>query len=238
MKRIAIVTGASRGLGAVIADVLARNEFDLVLASRAAPDLERTAENLRTNNAVITRHGDLADPLTRQTLIDAARYLGGLNLLVNNASELGGIAPLANTPLARFDRVLHVNLTVPLAMTQAALPLLTARGGLVVNVSTDAANEAYPGWGTYGASKVALEHVSRTLAAELKLFGVGVVTVDPGDMRTRMHQEAFPGEDISDRPSPAVTTPFWEWLIAQHPMTVTGARFRAQTTREQWAASV
>ena len=237
MKRIAIVTGASRGLGAVIARVLSSRGFDLVLAARTATDLEQTAADLRSNNIVITRHGDLADPLTRQTLIDAARYLGGLDVLVNNASELGGVAPLARAAPERLERIIAVNLVAPLALTQAALPLLTARRGLVVNISSDAATGAYPGWGAYGASKAALDLVSRTLAAELTPAHVGVVSVDPGDMRTRMHQEAFPGEDISDRPLPDVTAPFWEWLVDQDPMALTGARFRAQTEKEQWAVS-
>jgi NAD(P)-dependent dehydrogenase (short-subunit alcohol dehydrogenase family) len=114
------------------------------------------------------------------------------------------------------------------------LPLLESRRGLIVNISSDAATGAYPGWGAYGASKAALDLISRTLAAELAPGRVGVVSVDPGDMRTRMHQEAFPGEDISDRPLPEVTVPFWDWLLDQDPMAVTGTRFKAQTAREQW----
>jgi NAD(P)-dependent dehydrogenase (short-subunit alcohol dehydrogenase family) len=237
MTRIALITGASRGLGAVVARVLAHRGFDLVLAARTAADLEQTADALRSTTLVLTRSGDLADPLTRQTLIDAARYLGGLDLLVNNASELGRVAPLATTSIAQLERVLAVNTAVPLALTQAALPLLASRRGLVVNLSSDAAHGAYPGWGPYGASKAALELISRTLAAELAPANVAVVAVDPGDMRTRMHQEAFPNEDISDRPLPDVTEPFWNWLLDQDPMTITGSRFRAQTGRDQWAIS-
>jgi NAD(P)-dependent dehydrogenase (short-subunit alcohol dehydrogenase family) len=130
--------------------------------------------------------------------------------------------------------VLRVNVDAPIALAQAALPLLTDRRGLVVNISSDAAHGAYPGWGAYGASKAALELATRTLAAELEPIGVAVVSVDPGDMRTRMHQEAFPHDDISDRPLPDVTTPFWEWLLDQDPRSVSGRRFSAQTEKGQW----
>jgi NAD(P)-dependent dehydrogenase (short-subunit alcohol dehydrogenase family) len=238
MKRIALVTGASRGLGATIARVLVRRDFDVILAARTQSDLERTAADLTPRNIVLTRHGDLADPFVRQTLIDAARYLGGLDVLVNNASELGGIAPLAETALDRLERLVAVNTLAPLALTQSALPLLVNRHGLVVNISSDAASGAYAGWGAYGASKAALDLISRTLATELAPARVGVVSVDPGDLRTRMHQEAFAGEDISDRPLPEVTEPFWNWLLDQDPMAVTGSRFKAQSAREQWVVPV
>jgi NAD(P)-dependent dehydrogenase (short-subunit alcohol dehydrogenase family) len=229
MKRIALVTGASRGLGATIARLLARQNVDLVLNARTEPDLDVIAHELRgTGVTVLARHGDLADPFTRHTLVDAARYLGGLDLLINNASELGGIEPLAAIQPSRFERVLRANLVAPLALVSEALGLVESRRGLVVNVSSDAAVGAYPGWGVYGASKAALELATRTLAAELSARHVGIVAVDPGDMRTRMHQEAFPGEDISDRPLPDVTLPFWSWLFAQDPMTITGRRFAAQ----------
>jgi NAD(P)-dependent dehydrogenase (short-subunit alcohol dehydrogenase family) len=235
MKRIAIVTGASRGLGATLARVLAKRGFDLVLAARTSPDLDRIADELASDTVtVITRIGDVADPFTPHTLVDAARYLGGLDLLVNNASELGGLAPLADVESARIERLLRVNLIAPLELTRAALPLLRERGGLVVNVSSDAAQGAYQGWGAYGASKAALDLASRTQAAELAATGVGVVLVDPGDLRTRMHQEAFPGEDISDRPLPEVTRPFWEWLLDQPPHGVSGRRFRAQEEKDRW----
>jgi NAD(P)-dependent dehydrogenase (short-subunit alcohol dehydrogenase family) len=236
MKRIALVTGASRGLGATVARLLADRGFDLILSARDIEDLEHVADDLRSKGGtVLTRPGDIADAFTRDTLLDAARYLGGLDLLVNNASELGGIAPLAEVSPSRFERVLRVNVVAPIALTQAALPLLTVRRGLVVNISSDAAHGAYAGWGAYGASKAALELATRTLAAELEPIRVAVVSVDPGDMRTRMHQEAFPNDDISDRPLPDVTTPFWEWLLDQDPRSVSGRRFSAQTERGQWA---
>jgi NAD(P)-dependent dehydrogenase (short-subunit alcohol dehydrogenase family) len=235
MKRIALVTGASRGLGATIARVLARRDFDLILTARTQSDLERTATDLGSRNIVLTRHGDLTDAFVRQTLIDAARYLGGLDILVNNASELGGLVPLAEASSGRLERLVAVNTLAPLALTQSALPLLVTRQGLVVNISSDAAKGAYAGWGAYGASKAALDLISRTLATELAPARVGIVSVDPGDLRTRMHQEAFPGEDISELPLPDVTEPFWNWLLDQDPMAVTGSRFNAQTAREQWA---
>jgi len=235
MKRIAIVTGASRGLGATLARVFAERGFDLVLGARSSPDLDRIANELASETVtVIARVGDIADPFTRHTLIDAARYLGGLDLLVNNASELGGLAPLAEVESEQLERLLRVNLIAPLELTRAALPLLQERGGLVVNVSSDAGQGAYPGWGAYGATKAALELASRTQAAELSSSGTGIVLVDPGDLRTRMHQEAFPGEDISDRPLPEITRPFWEWLLDQPSDRLNGRRFRAQEEKDRW----
>jgi len=235
MKRIALVTGASRGLGATIARLFADRGYDLVLSARTEPDLERLADELRSSRVtVITRHGDIADPFTRHTLIDAARYLGGLDVLVNNASELGGLAPLTDVDPLKLERLLRVNVIAPLQLTRAALPLLAERAGLVVNISSDAAQGAYAGWGAYGASKAGLDLASRTLAAEVAPALVGVVLVDPGDLRTRMHQEAFPGQDISDRPLPGITLPFWEWLLDQPPAAISGRRFKAQEARQQW----
>jgi NAD(P)-dependent dehydrogenase (short-subunit alcohol dehydrogenase family) len=229
MKRVALVTGASRGLGATLTRLLARRNFDLVLGGRGQADLERIAREVAGPVAVEARHGDIAEPSTRRALIEAAGRLGGLDLLVNNASELGGIAPLADVDVEQIERVFRVNVIAPLALTREALPLLASRHGLVVNLSSDAAQAAYPGWGVYGASKAALDLIARTLAGELTAREIGVIAVDPGDMRTRMHQEAFPGEDISDRPLPEVTVPFWEWLLEQSPSAVTGQRFSAQT---------
>jgi NAD(P)-dependent dehydrogenase (short-subunit alcohol dehydrogenase family) len=127
-----------------------------------------------------------------------------------------------------------VNAGAPLALIQAAVPLLTARRGLIVNITSDAAVGAYPGWGPYGASKAALELLTRTLAEELRDQHVSAAIVDPGDMRTRMHQEAFPNEDISDRPLPDVTRPFWNWLFDQDPEQVRGLRLAAQQQDARW----
>ena len=155
-------------------------------------------------------------------------------MLVNNASELGGIGPLATFDVQRFGRVFPVNTGAPIALIQLALPLLATRRGLIVNITSDAANGAYPGWGPYGASKAALELLTRTLAAEVRDQGVSAALVDPGDMRTVMHQEAFPSEDISDRPLPDVTAPFWRWLFDQKPDAVSGQRFVAQQEDARW----
>jgi NAD(P)-dependent dehydrogenase (short-subunit alcohol dehydrogenase family) len=235
MNRTALITGASRGLGAVVARVLAERGCDLVLGARDIAPLTHVADPLRALGArVITVDGDIADESTRARLVAGAASLGGLDLLVNNASELGRIGALSAADLDRFRRVLAVNVMAPVALVQLALPLLAGRRGLVVNVSSDAAHGAYPGWGTYGASKAALELLTRTLAAELHDRGVSAVIVDPGDMRTRMHQEAFPGQDISDRPLPEVTAPFWAWLFDQAPHAVAGRRLSAQQEDRQW----
>jgi NAD(P)-dependent dehydrogenase (short-subunit alcohol dehydrogenase family) len=171
-------------------------------------------------------------------MIDEARQLGGLHVLVNNASELGGIRPVIELDLARLARVFDVNVAAPVALTTLAVPWMERSGGLVVNVSSDAARGAYPGWGAYGASKAALELLTRTLDGELRDRGIRVVSVDPGDMRTRMHQDAFPGEDISDRPLPDVTEPFWHWLFDQDARAVGGERFAAQEEDARWLQRV
>jgi len=155
-------------------------------------------------------------------------------VLVNNASELGGIGPLMAFDVQRFGRVFPVNAGAPIALIQLAVPLLAARHGLIVNITSDAAHGAYPGWGPYGASKAALELLTRTLAVELIDQGVSAVLVDPGDMRTRMHQEAFPGEDISNRALPDVTAPFWRWLFDQDHEAIRAQRFVAQQQDAPW----
>ena len=139
---------------------------------------------------------------------------------------------LASYGLEDLELVITTNVIAPLGLVQEALPILKQSGGLVVNVTSDAAVGGYPGWGGYGASKAALDLVSLTLANELRDDGVGVVSVDPGDMRTQMNQDAFPGEDISDRPLPDGTIPFWAWLLGQEPSTVSGRRYQAQA--ETW----
>lgn len=233
--RIALVTGASRGLGLVIARVLGKRGYGLVIGGRDRDALAAaTAELSEHAPVVLPVAGDITDAQVRASLIDAARQLGGLDVLVNNASELGSIGPLSTFDVPRFGRLFPVNVGAPLVLMQLALPLLAERHGLIVNVTSDAATAAYPGWGPYGATKAALELVTRTLASELREQGVSAVLVDPGDMRTRMHQEAFPNEDISDRPLPEITAPFWNWLFDQDPDAVRGQRFAAQHEDARW----
>jgi NAD(P)-dependent dehydrogenase (short-subunit alcohol dehydrogenase family) len=232
---IALITGASRGLGLVIARVLAKRGYGLVVGGRDTEALAAAeAELSRDAPAVVPVAGDITDAQVRRDLIDAARALGGLNVLVNNASELGTIGPLLQFDVPRMGRLFPVNVGAPAILMQLAAPLLALRRGLIVNITSDAAIAAYPGWGPYGATKAALELLTRTLAAELNHEGVSAILVDPGDMRTRMHQEAFPGEDISDRPLPDVTVAFWNWLFDQDPEKVRGQRFAAQQKDARW----
>jgi NAD(P)-dependent dehydrogenase (short-subunit alcohol dehydrogenase family) len=237
--RIALVTGASRGLGLVIARVLATRGYKLVIGGRDGDALEAAAVELsRVAPEVLPVAGDITDAQVRSKMIDRARQLGGLNVLVNNASQLGAVGPLMQFDVPRFGQLFPVNVGAPMVLTQLAVPLLAERRGVIVNITSDAATAAYPGWGPYGATKAAFELLTRTLASELRDRGVSAVLVDPGDMRTRMHQEAFPGQDISDRPLPEVTVPFWNWLFDQDPESVRGERFAAQHEDARWLLQV
>ncbi|SEC91219.1 Short-chain dehydrogenase [Rhizobiales bacterium GAS191] len=239
MRHVALITGGSRGLGATLAAFLAAQDYDLVLTSRHSDELDAAARALsHYSGRVLPIAGDVAEEDHRQKLIAAAWDLGGLDLLVNNASDLGPtpLPALADYPLDQLTRVLAVNVVAPLGLVQTALPLLQKRQGLVVNLSSDAALGGYPGWGGYGASKAALDLISLTLANELKEHGVAVVSVDPGDMRTAMHQAAFPGADISDRPLPEATIPFFAWLFGQEHGVVSSRRYRAQAAQWEIAA--
>jgi NAD(P)-dependent dehydrogenase (short-subunit alcohol dehydrogenase family) len=238
-KRVAIITGASRGLGEVVARVLAERGYDLVVGARNPGPLQDVTESIGQKGSTVEPvAGDVTDASVRARLVSAARELGGLDLLVNNASELGDIGPLMEFDVRRFGRVFPVNAGAPIALIQLAVPLLAERRGLIVNITSDAAHGAYPGWGPYGASKAALELLTRTLATELRDRGVSAVIVDPGDMRTRMHQQAFPLDDISDRPLPGVTVPFWNWLFDQIPADISGERFAAQREDARWLQRV
>jgi NAD(P)-dependent dehydrogenase (short-subunit alcohol dehydrogenase family) len=204
----AIITGASRGLGLALARALAERSWNLVLDARGGEALQKVAEELSGTTEVVAIPGDVADDDHRQQLVEAARAMGGPDLLVNNASLLGPSPQpkLADYPLDTFRNVYEVNVTAPLALIQRALPLLAqSPQGAILNVTSDAGVEGYEGWGGYGSSKAALEQLSAILAAENPRLRV--YTVDPGDMRTRMHQDAFPGEDISDRPEPSESVP-------------------------------
>lgn len=233
-SRVALVTGASRGLGRTLAGFLSAERYTVVLTARGRLDLEHAATVLAAHGAGVRwRAGDVTDPEHRKALVGLVRELGRLDLLVNNASELGPspLPTLGEYPLTGLRRVLETNLVAPLALLQDLLPWLELSHGRVVNLSSDAALGGYPGWGGYGASKAALDLISRTLGEELKTRRVSVVSVDPGDLRTTMHQAAYPGQDISDRPLPEVTLPFWAWLLQQDPALVSGHRFRAQADR-------
>ena len=217
---IALITGGSRGLGLALARRLVQDGWGVVIDARGADELadaEAELSRLADPSRVVAIAGDVADAPHRRELIEAARRLGGLDLLVNNASILGPSPQpaLADYPLSVLSDVFAINVTAPLALVQIALPLLSERGGRILNVTSDAAVEPYPGWGGYGSSKAALEQLSAVLASEQP--GLHVWWVDPGDMRTRMHQEAFPGEDISDRPSPEEAAPALVELIRANP---------------------
>jgi NAD(P)-dependent dehydrogenase (short-subunit alcohol dehydrogenase family) len=222
---IALITGASRGLGAALADGLARLGWHLVIDARTEAELNATAAALRRWTTVVAIAGDVVDDDHRAELAAAAKGLGGLDLLVNNASTLGGSPPpaLAEFPLPALLETFEVNVLAPIALTQLVLPLLRlAPAGGVLNISSDAAVEAYEGWGGYGAAKAALDHASAVLAVEEP--GLRVWAVDPGDLRTRLQQEAFPGEDISDRPLPETVVPHLLGLLRDRPPS---GRYRA-----------
>jgi NAD(P)-dependent dehydrogenase (short-subunit alcohol dehydrogenase family) len=201
---LAIITGASRGLGLALAQALATRNWDLVIDARGADDLRQAAEELSQLTTVAAVAGDVSDYHHRLDLIRAAGE--EIDLLVNNASILGPSPQptLAEYPTDVLEEVYDVNVIAPLALAQLVLPRMPD-GGTIVNVTSDAAVEAYHGWGGYGSSKAALDQLTATLAAETP--AISVYAVDPGDMRTRMHQEAFPGEDISDRPPPEESVP-------------------------------
>jgi NAD(P)-dependent dehydrogenase (short-subunit alcohol dehydrogenase family) len=197
----AIVTGASRGLGLALTRALAERGWQVVVDARDGEALERAVGGL---DGVLAVPGDVADPGHRRRLVEAAG--DSIDLLVNNASVLGPSPQpvLADYPLDELRRVYEINVLAPLALVQLVLPRLTD-GARVLNVTSDAAVEAYETWGGYGSSKAALAQISAVLGAENP--GLRFYAVDPGDMRTQMHQEAFPGEDISDRPPPEESVP-------------------------------
>jgi NAD(P)-dependent dehydrogenase (short-subunit alcohol dehydrogenase family) len=207
---VAIVTGASRGLGLALARSLAADGWRLVVDARGARELARAAEALGELTEVAGIAGDITDESHREALVLAAD--APIDLIVNNAGILGPSPQpqLVDYPLAELRRVYEVNVLAPLALVQAALPKL-APGARILNITSDAAVEPYPGWGGYGSAKAAVEQLGTVLAAERP--ELRIYTADPGDMRTRMHQQAFPGEDISDRPPPSDSVPGLRELI-------------------------
>ena len=220
-RPVAIVTGASRGFGKAVTAALLGRGWTVVADARRAAELKTTAAELNSDQ-LIALPGDVTDASHRGALIAAATDAGPLGLLVNNASRLGPSPQpaLADYPLAELRAVYETNLFAPLALIQAALPALGANAGTIVNVSSDAAVEPYDGWGGYGSSKAALDQLSAVLATEVS---VAVYAFDPGDMRTEMHQAAFPGEDISDRAEPAEKVPALLRLLDTRP---TPGRYR------------
>ncbi len=226
---VAIVTGVSRGLGEALARGLAREGWWLVVDGRDRTTLDAAADLVRSDAApgarVVALAGDVTDIEHRHDLVAAAFDLGGLDLVVNNAGTLGAapLPSLADYPLGDLRVAFEVNVVAPLGLVQEALPLLLdAPHPRLLNVTSDAAVEAYEGWGGYGAGKAALEHLGAVLAVEFPALTVW--SVDPGDVRTAMHQAAFPGEDISDRPEPAAVVPaFLELIGSDRP----SGRYRA-----------
>lgn len=214
---VALITGASAGLGLALAGGLAARGWALVIDARGPDALKNAERALSARTDVVAIAGDITDSAHRMALVAAAIELGGLDLLVNNASYLGPSPQprLEHYVLSELSRVYEVDVFAPLALIQLALPLLVASDGVVVNVSSDAAVEPYPGWGGYGSAKAALDQVTAVFAAERP--DLGVYAFDPGDMRTEMHQQAFPGEDISDRPDPATVIPAFLHLIETRP---------------------
>jgi NAD(P)-dependent dehydrogenase (short-subunit alcohol dehydrogenase family) len=226
---VAVLTGASRGLGRTLASGLAADGYALVLDARDGAALRAAADGLPRRGeaggpAVAAIPGDITDPAHRAALASAAAALGGPDLLINNAGTLGAspLPAMADYPIGELRDALEVNVIAPIALTQLLLPGLRAHGGAVLCVTSDAAQEAYAGWGGYGAAKAALEQACNVLAAEEPT--VRVWRVDPGDLRTDMHQAAFPGEDISDRPRPDSVLPGFRRLITER---LPSGRYRA-----------
>jgi NAD(P)-dependent dehydrogenase (short-subunit alcohol dehydrogenase family) len=216
LSSVAIVTGGSRGFGRAVAASLLDRGWTVVTDARRAADLEATAAELDSPR-LIAIPGDVTEAAHRAALVIATIDAGPLRLLVNNASRLGPSPQprLADYLAADLRAVYATNVFAPLSLIQAALPALIGNGGVIVNITSDAAVEPYEGWGGYGSSKAALDHISAILAAENP--EIGVYAFDPGDMRTEMHQAAFPGEDISDRAEPASVVPALLRLLDSRP---------------------
>ena len=222
----ALITGASRGFGRALAQELARRDWQLIIDARGDKELQAAASSL--GSGVTAMAGDIADPEHREELARAVDRLGRLDLLVNNASVLGPspLPGLDRYPIEELERVLRINTVAPLALTQLLLEKVRAASGAIVNITSDAAVEAYEGWGGYGSSKAALDQLSAILGVEQS--SIRVYAFDPGDMRTAMHQAAFPDEDISDRPEPGTVVPALLRLLEEAPPS---GRYRASDLR-------
>jgi NAD(P)-dependent dehydrogenase (short-subunit alcohol dehydrogenase family) len=222
-RPVAVITGGSRGLGLAAAQALTARGWAVALDGRRTEQLETALRTLPAGSFVGVP-GDVTDPDHRTHLVDAARALGDVSLVIANASRLGPTPQplLATYPIGELRVVFETNVIAPLALIQLLLPDLSARGGTVIAISSDAAVESYAGWGGYGSSKAALDQLTAILAAEHPELAVHAF--DPGDMRTELHQQAFPGEDISDRPEPASVVPALLRLVESDPE---GVRHRA-----------
>ena len=223
---IALITGASKGLGRAVTHALAERGWSLIVDARGGAELTSATQGFATQRLadVTTIPGDVTDPDHRGKLGETVAAYGRLDVLINNAST-HGVSPLpqlADYPLNELRHVFETNVIAPLALIQSLAEPLTEAGGTIVNVSSDAAVEAYPGWGGYGSAKAALDQLTNVLGAEeprLRCYAF-----DPGDMRTEMHQLAFPGEDISDRAEPPTVVPALLRLLDERP---TSGRYRA-----------
>ena len=227
----ALITGASRGLGLALARRLASEGWTLIIDARGAEALEAARAELAKLTRVVAIPGDVTDEQHRRALAGAAHEAGGLDVLVNNASILGPSPQpeLLDYPLDVLEKVYRTNVVAPLTLVQAVAKDLKS-GARILNVTSDAGVEPYPRWGGYGSSKAALEHLSAILAAENP--SLRVYWVDPGDMQTQMHREAFPKEDISDRPLPEASVPgLLELLSGNLPSGRYEARTLAQTSK-------
>lgn len=224
MRRVAVITGASRGLGLALARGLAARDWHIIVDARGTAALEEAARDLASAAKVEAVPGDITDPGHRSELGAAVDRAGRLDALVLNAGTLGPspLPPLVDLALADLDRAFHVNVTAQLALVKTLLPRLTD-GGRILAITSDAAREPYPGWGAYGATKAAFEQLMNVLAAEHPTLRIH--RIDPGDLRTQMHQDAFPGEDISDRPEPDVAVPGLLRLLEEE---LPSGRWRAQ----------
>ncbi|MGW0558570.1 SDR family NAD(P)-dependent oxidoreductase [Streptomyces sp. NPDC002926] len=217
---VAVITGASKGLGRALASALAQQGWDLVLGARTGSVLEESARRIGAarGTRVVAVVGDVTDAGHRKELLATARELGGLDLLVSNASALGAepLVRLDALPLEGLRAALETNVVAALGLVQEALPMLRASGaGTVIAVSSDAAAEAYETWGGYGASKAALDHLAAVLAVEEPELRVW--TVDPGDMQTDLYAAAVPGDD-DPRPAPETVVPGFLRLLEQRPV--------------------
>ncbi len=230
LSKTALITGASRGLGLALSQALASRGWRLILDARGKEALENAQAELAGGTQVIAISGDIIDPDHRHALAEASATLGGLDVLINNASQLGPspLPELLDYPLEALEKVYQANVFAPLGLIQTLRPYFKPEA-VIINVTSDAGSVPYPGWGGYGSSKAALEHLSAVLSVENP--GWHIYWVDPGDMRTQMHQEAYPGEDISDRPLPETSVPgFLELLRGALPSGRYQARELAQET--------